>query len=433
MDAKTSGDGRKRASLFSKNPEAWLAAIVESSDDAIVGKTLDSVIRSWNAGATRIFQYRPSEIIGRSVLELIPPELQHEEQEIIDRLSRGERVDHFETVRLRRDGTRVDVSLSVSPIRDERGQIIGAAKIARDVSEQKRLREAERELSNQLQEVAAELEQQLEEGQSLQEELEESNESLSRALAEAEQFGQDAEAARKEAERASNAKSQFLAMMSHELRTPLNAIAGYIDLLDMGIRGPITPDQKQDFSRIKRSQESLLRLIDDVLDFAKLEAGRLDYDYEDVKLNDLLNVLETFVAPKVGEKRLAYSVDGCDDGLMVSIDRAKVEQILLNLLSNAVKFTDRGEIRVICRIDEQYVHVQVRDTGRGIRAELLEAVFEPFVQGDKPLTRTTQGTGLGLSISRQLSRAMGGDILVESTVGKGSTFTLLLPRGRREG
>src|SRR5580765_4737846 len=138
--------------------DAWLAAIVESSDDAIIGKTLDSTIRSWNAAATRIFHYEPAEIIGRSVLTLIPPELQYEEAAIVERLSRGERVDHFETVRVRREGTRIEVSLSVSPIKDKSGHVVGAAKIARDITEQNRLRRAERELADQLQDTASELE-----------------------------------------------------------------------------------------------------------------------------------------------------------------------------------------------------------------------------------------------------------------------------------
>jgi signal transduction histidine kinase len=334
---------------------------------------------------------------------------------------------------MRRDGTRIDVSLSVSPIRDKSGHIVGAAKIARDVTEQKRLRDAERDLTNQLQEVAAELEQQVEEGQMLQEELEEANESLQRSLTAAERLREEADTARKDAEQANVAKSQFLATMSHELRTPLNAIAGYVDLLDVGVHGPVTPDQQHDLSRIKRSQETLLRLIDDVLDFAKLESGRVEYDYEDVRLDELLDSLEGFVAPRLGQKRLTYSLDSCGDGVAVRIDRAKVEQILLNLLSNAVKFTDQGDIRVLCRVDAENVRIQVRDTGRGIRPELLDAIFEPFVQGDKSLTRKTQGTGLGLAISRQLGRAMGGDIVVESTVGQGSTFTLLLPQLRVDG
>lgn len=423
--------------VFAVGSDAWLAAIVESSDDAIVGKTLDGTIRSWNAGAMRIFHYRPSEIIGPSVLELIPPELHHEESMIAERLSRGERVDHFETVRMRRDGVRVEVSLSVSPIRDRTGRIVGAAKIARDITEQNRLREAERELTHQLQETASELEQQIEEGQSLQEELEETNEHLVQSLGRAEHATdqarharEEADAARHQAEEANAAKSRFLATMSHELRTPLNAIAGYVDLLDMELHGPVTTDQKYDLVRIKRSQETLLRLIDDVLNFAKLESGRMTYDYEDVRLDDLLDTLETFISPSLSRKHLVYSLDSCGPDIVVSIDRAKVEQIVLNLLSNAVKFTERGEIKVICRVDDDHVRIQVRDTGGGIRPELFERIFEPFIQGDRSLTRTADGTGLGLSISRQLGRGMGGDLTVESTVGEGSTFTLVLPRRR---
>jgi PAS domain S-box-containing protein len=422
-------------SLFSLDSDAWLAAIVEASDDAIVGKTLDGVIRSWNSGAQRIFEYEPREIVGHSVLELIPPELHDEEKKIVERLSRGERVDHFETVRVRRDGSRVEVSLSVSPIRDKSGHVVGAAKIARDISEQKRLWQAERELTEQLQETAAELEQQVEEAQVLQEELEQSNEELAQSLSasdvardEADRAREDAEKARAEAEEANAAKSQFLATMSHELRTPLNAIAGYVDLLDMGLRGPVTSEQRCDFGRIKRSQGTLLRLIDDVLNFAKLESGRLEYDFEDVNLDDFLGTLETFLSPMLGKKQLTYALDGCGSSLVVAIDRAKIEQILLNLLSNAVKFTERGEIHVTCRVEPEHIRIHVRDTGRGIRPELLDRIFEPFVQGDRSLTRTAEGTGLGLSISRQLSRAMGGDITVESRVGEGSVFTLVLPR-----
>lgn len=430
-----------RPALFSLNSDAWLAGIVEASDDAIVGKTLDGVIRSWNTGAERIFDYAPGEIIGHSVLELIPPELYSEEEDIVERLSRGERVDHFDTVRLRRDGTRIDVSLSVSPIRDKGGHVVGAAKIARDITEENRLREAERELAEQLQQTAVELEHQVEESQALQQALEQTNEELARTLSASEDARSDAEHARRnaeharrdaenacrDAEEANASKGQFLATMSHELRTPLNAIAGYVDLLDMGLRGPVTSEQRLDFGRIKRSQETLLRLIDDVLSFAKLESGRLEYDFEDLNLDDFLGTLETFVSPMLGRKRLTYALDGCGSDLIVTMDRAKIEQILLNLLSNAVKFTDRGEIRVRCIVEDDHVRIQVRDTGRGIRGELLESIFEPFVQGDRSLTRTAEGTGLGLSISRQLSRAMGGDITVQSSLGEGSVFTLDLP------
>ena len=414
----------------SVDANAWLAAIVESSDDAIIGKTLDSTIRSWNAAATRIFHYEPGEIIGRSVLTLIPPELQHEEAAIVSRLSRGERIEHFETVRVRREGTRIEVSLSVSPIKDGSGRVVGAAKIARDITEQNRLLRAERELADQLQETAAELEQQVEESQSLQEELEEANHELLHALANEERARRDADVARRLADDANAAKSHFLATMSHELRTPLNAIAGYVDLLEEGIRGPVTDEQRHDLGRIKRSQRALLRLIEEVLHFAKLEAGRLDYHFEDVRVGELMDGLEAFIAPKLRQKGLSYSLDPCEVDAVIRIDRAKVEQILLNLLSNAVKFTDAGSVHLSCHADADIVRFQVRDTGRGIRSDLLDAIFEPFVQGETTLAMRMEGTGLGLSISRKLARDMGGDVFAKSTLGEGSTFTLALPRLR---
>ena len=416
------------ASASQANADAWLAAIVESSDDAIIGKTLDSTIRSWNAAATRIFHYEPDEIIGRSVLTLIPPELQYEEAAIVARLSRGERIDHFETVRVRREGTRIEVSLSVSPIKDKSGRVVGAAKIARDITEQNRLLRAERELAEQLQNTASELELQIEESQALQEELEQTNYDLGRALADEERARRDAEVARRLADDANAAKSHFLATMSHELRTPLNAIAGYVDLLELGVRGPVTADQRLDLVRIKRSQKALLRLVEDVLNFAKIEAGRLEYHYEAVRVGELLDGLETFIAPKLREKGLSYSLDPCEVDVVVTIDRAKVEQILLNLLSNAIKFTDTGSVHLSCHSDDALVRFHVRDTGRGIPAEDLDTIFEPFVQGETTLAKRMEGTGLGLSISRKLARDMGGDVFVQSAIGEGSTFTVVLPR-----
>jgi PAS domain S-box-containing protein len=411
-------------SLWSKDPAAWLAAIVDSSDDAIVGKTLDSIIRSWNAGAARMFGYTAEEIIGKSVTELMPPELKHEEAAIVARLSRGERVDHYQTVRMRKDGTRIDVSLSVSPIRDASGAIIGAAKIARDITESKRLQDAERQLSEQLQEQALELEQQVEEAQSLQEELEQTNDELHRAA-------EHAREAQAQAESANRAKSVFLATMSHELRTPLNAIAGYLDLLLLGLRGPLTAEQRTDLDRIKRNQETLLRLIEDVLDFAKLESGRIEYRLTDVPIDELLKTLETFVAPLLDKKGITYQFSPCGHELVARADRDKVEQIMLNLLSNAAKFTDQGRIEVRCAARDDELEIDVIDTGRGIAGDWMATIFEPFVQGEQELTRTAEGTGLGLSISRQLARGMGGDVLVRSESGKGSTFTLLLPKAGR--
>jgi len=417
------------------DPAAWLAAIVESSDDAIIGKTLDSVIRSWNDGARRIFGWEASEIIGKTVYTLIPPELYHEEPEIIRRLVDGQRVDHYDTVRVRKDGTRINVSLSVSPIRDASGAIVGAAKVARDVTESKRLQRAEHDLLERLQEVTVELEQQVDEGQSLHEELEQANDELVESLAAAQSAREDAEAARKDAEaarrlaeEANAAKGQFLATMSHELRTPLNAIVGYVDLLEFGIHGPITAEQRDDLARIRRSHETLRRLIEDVLNFAKLESGKIEYHYDIVDLDRFLSTMESFIAPRVAHKNLEYRFIPTGGSVYVLIDRDKVEQILLNLLSNAVKFTERGSIEVSCDVEASTFRVKVKDTGRGIAASKLDAIFDPFTQAEHSLTRPSEGTGLGLSISRQLARGMGGDVLVESEVGVGSTFALVLPR-----
>ena len=406
---------------WAADPTKWLVAIIESSDDAIVGKTLDSVIRTWNPGAERMFGYTAKEIIGQSVLRLIPPELHHEERLIIEKLSRKERIAHYETERVRKDGTRIDVSLTTSPILDDDGNVVGASKIARDITEANRLRRAERELAEQLQQQAVELEQQIEEAQSLQEELEQTNEELHHAL-------DVASVAQVEAEQASRAKTRFLATMSHELRTPLNAIAGYVDILELGLRGPLVEDQRADLSRIKLNQRILLRLIEDLLDVAKLESGRLEFRLSDVNIGELLHTLEASIAPTLGKKGITYHFELCGKEIVAYADRDKVEQIMLNLLSNAAKFTDQGRIGVRCVIDDGTIDIQVSDTGRGIPPHMLETVFEPFVQAEQELTRTAEGTGLGLAISRQLARGMGGDVTVQSEAGKGSTFTLRLPR-----
>ena len=417
--------------------DAWLAAIVESSDDAIISKSLDSIIRSWNAGAEKIFGYTAKEAIGQSIRMLIPKELQDEEDMILARLRRGERIDHFVTVRQRKDGRRLDVSITVSPIRSRDGEIIGASKIARDISETKRLLDVERQLTAQLQNQAIELEQQMEQSQDLQVELEqqleesqalkttleETNEALTRAL-------ERADGATYTAERANQAKSQFLATMSHELRTPLNAILGYADVLELEIDGPVTEAQRAHVVRIRTAGKLLLRLIDDVLDLAKLEAGRLTFEITDFPINDLILSLKTFVEPELAKRRVTYRAHPCLQGLMARADRDKTEQILLNLLANAVKFTDNGQIDVSCHVVRDHIHVDVTDTGRGIPEAMLESIFEPFVQGERDLTRTIPGTGLGLAISRQLARGMGADVTVESKVGVGSTFTLKLPRSR---
>jgi PAS domain S-box-containing protein len=268
---------------------------------------------------------------------------------------------------------------------------------------------------HQLQEQAAEMEVQAEELQVVNDELMDRTEELERQRAAAEE--------------ANRAKSSFLAVMSHELRTPLNAIAGYVQLLEMGIHGPVTPAQVGALDRIERSQKHLLRLINDVLNLARIEAGRVEYVLEDVQLPLLLAAVTPMVEPQLAQKGIAFAVE-VGDLPAVRADLEKVQQILINLLSNAIKFTPEGgrvSVDASVRADEPgVVFVRVTDTGIGIPQEKQASVFEPFVQVDMSRTRASQGSGLGLAISRDLARGMGGDLRVRSELGRGSTFTLTL-------
>ncbi|HKW49453.1 MAG TPA: ATP-binding protein [Gemmatimonadaceae bacterium] len=240
----------------------------------------------------------------------------------------------------------------------------------------------------------------------------------------------EAEALRIAAEQANVAKAQFLAAMSHELRTPLNAIAGYVDLLEMGVRGQLNRAQLDDLGRIRRNQRHLLGVINNILNFAKVEAGHVDFQIDDVPVDGLLEGISPLIEPQREAKRLSYRCEVADTSLIVRGDSDKVQQILLNLLSNAIKFTPPGG-GIVVRAERfnQDAAIRVQDTGRGIPAEKLDAIFEPFVQVDQHLTREGQGTGLGLAISRELARAMGGDLTVVSELGRGAEFTLTLPIG----
>ena len=252
---------------------------------------------------------------------------------------------------------------------------------------------------------------------------------VERLLQESENARAEAEEARAEAEAANRAKGEFLAVMSHELRTPLNAIGGYAELMEMGIRGPVSPGQLDDLRRIQTSQRHLLGLINEVLNYAKLETGSVQYDLDEVRVREALTTADSLVAPQARGKGLTLDVADIPATLTVRADSEKLRQILVNLLSNAVKFTDRGgRIELSCAAAGPFVDLRIRDTGIGIPADKLDAIFDPFVQVRSDLTRPHEGTGLGLAISRDLARGMGGDLFAESTVGAGSTFTLRIPR-----
>ncbi len=240
----------------------------------------------------------------------------------------------------------------------------------------------------------------------------------------------DAERERMHAEAANRVKSEFLAAMSHELRTPLNAIAGHVQLVELGIHGPVTDEQRKALGRAQKSQQHLLSLINDILNFAKLEAGRVEYRLEDVSLDSAIAEVAGMVEPQLVGKGLSYTVHSTP--VVVRADREKLQQILLNLLSNAVKFTDRGGNVTIDTTERvggplNVAFLRVADSGLGISREQQEVIFDPFVQVSARLCRTLEGTGLGLAISRELARGMGGDLRVRSAEGEGSVFTLMLP------
>ena len=286
-----------------------------------------------------------------------------------------------------------------------------------DANEQLKRQALELEMSHQqLMEQAEELETQSEELRTLNETLIERGDELERLRAVADE--------------ANRAKSAFLAMMSHELRTPLNAIGGYVQLVEMGIHGPVTDAQADALARIARSQRHLLRLINDVLNLARIEAGRVEYNLEPVPLRDLANSVLPMVEPQLRARRLRCEMK-VPPSLAAHADREKVQQILLNLLSNASKFTPPDGVVTIDAFpdagQDDVVYLRVQDTGVGIAADRLEHVFEPFVQVDDSHARRSEGTGLGLAISRDLARGMGGDLRAESEQGAGSSFTLSLP------
>ncbi len=284
---------------------------------------------------------------------------------------------------MRKDGTLFWANVIITALHDPSGRLVGFAKVTRDLTER---REAQvREVAN-ARRIAA-------------------------------------------AEAANEAKSTFLASMSHELRTPLNAIAGYVDLLELGVHGSMSEPQINYLRRIRNSQQHLLGIINDLLNFSKIEAGHMGYDLRDVAIHAIVDDVLPLIEPQARAKTLTVEHGPCGAGLVAYADRIKAEQIVLNLLSNAVKFTPPGgSIRVSCDItDAKYVTVTVADSGPGIPDDKCSAIFEPFVQLGRSLTRPHEGTGLGLAISRDLARAMGGELIVVSTVGEGSAFTLSLP------
>jgi signal transduction histidine kinase len=243
------------------------------------------------------------------------------------------------------------------------------------------------------------------------------------------QLFRESEAARRDAEGASRAKGQFLAVMSHELRTPLNAILGYSELVEMGVHGPVTDAQREAMARIRRSGQHLLSLVNNVLNLERAEVGGLETEFVSLSITELFEDADALTRPQAEAKGITLTVTAPSPGVVALGEREKAGQVLVNLLSNAVKFTPAGgQISVTCDADAENVHLRVADTGVGMPGEAIERVFEPFVQLDSGLTRKAEGAGLGLAISRRLARLMGGDLTLVSEIGKGSTFTFTLVR-----
>jgi signal transduction histidine kinase len=226
-------------------------------------------------------------------------------------------------------------------------------------------------------------------------------------------------------------KSEFLANMSHELRTPLNAVTGYTELIQEGLAGPVTERQEGFLEKVKANARHQLRVIEEILEYSRMEGGREEVRVQRVDLSDQLREVASFIEPLAREKNLGFRLRAPSEPLNVETDPAKLRHILLNLLSNAVKFTERGDIELRARVSDGTLEIQVADTGVGIRPEDQEKVFEAFAQLEEATTREKGGTGLGLAVARRLARMLGGDVSVESEVGRGSTFTVDLPAGPR--
>ncbi len=355
-----------------------LAAIVESSDDAIISKNLNGTITSWNRAAEQMFGYTAAQQIGRSILTIIPDDRAGEEQDVITKIKRGEIVDHYETVRRRSDGSLFPISLTISPIRNEHGVIVGASKIARDITERKLAEEAIQQ-------------------------------------------------ARRESEEANRLKDEFLATLSHELRTPLNALVGFTKMLKNGVVDP--EQQPRAFEILDRNAALLTRLVDDMLDVSGMISGQTRLTVQTVAVAKLIEQSVATVAPSAEAKGIEIQTTFDPSVPNVAGDPDRLQQVLWNLLANAVKFTPRGgRVRVSLARVADSVEIAVSDTGHGISAAFLPFVFDRFRQANHQSSGGQGGLGLGLAICRHLVELHGGTIAGTSAgEGHGATFKVLLP------
>ncbi len=373
------------ARLHGDEAIARLAAIVNSADDAIVSKTLDGVITSWNRAAQAMFGWTAAEAVGQRITLIIPRERWPEQDEVLARVCKGESIDHFDTVRVRKSGERIDVSLTVSPVKDARGRIIGASKIARDVSDRKR---AEAERTKLLQTV---------------------------------------QQAREEAEELNRSKDQFLAVLSHELRTPLNAIFGWARMLQSAAMDEAT--SRRAIDAILRNATAQVQLVEDLLDVSRIITGKMRLDVQWLDLKSVIESALDAVQPAASAKGLKIEtvLDPNAGPVVGAADRLR--QVVWNLLMNAIKFTPRdGRVQVHLRKLKSHVEIVVSDSGEGIQPEILPFIFDRFRQGDSTTTRPHGGLGLGLALVRHLVDLHGGRVRAASEgPGRGATFVVELP------
>jgi PAS domain S-box-containing protein len=380
---------------------AHFSAIVNSSQDAIIGGSLDGIITSWNPGAQRLYQYHASEMIGQPASVLLPPGMPDELTTFLSKLREGGRVEHYDTVRRRKDGSLVDVSITLSPIIDSEDRVIGASAIAHEITDRRRAEQSLMESTKSLQDANRRLED-----------------------------------ACVKAEAANKAKSEFLANMSHEIRTPMTAIIGFSEVL---LEAAQTAEAAEACHIIKRNGDHLLSLINDILDLSKIEAGKHEINLEDGSPHQLVADVVSTMQVRADAKGLRIGVEFLD-GVPSAIrtDPLRLRQILVNLLGNAIKFTEVGGVRITVRPnpvphEAPTLLFSITDTGIGIAASHLHLLFQPFSQADTSAHRRFGGTGLGLAISKRLAAMLGGDITVSSVVGSGTTFNLTVATGSPSG
>ncbi len=357
-----------------------LSAIVESSEDAIFSKDLDGRLLSWNRGAERLYGYTAEEVVGQSVALLAPPERVDEIPQIMERLRRGERIEHYETTRMTRDGRRLRISLAISPLRNEAGVVMGASVIARDVTERARLEEALRQRAEEL-----------------------------------------AEETRR--------KDQFLAMLAHELRNPLAPVLNAIHILKL--KGSCEPSCVRARDIAERQVLHMARLIDDLIDLSRLNRGKIEIRSRACEVSEILETAAQGVAFLMERRRHTLTVTPPRPPLRLIADPDRLEQILVNLLNNAAKYTDPGgHIALSAERDGCEVVFTVRDNGIGILPEALPHIFDLFAQADQSLDRSRGGLGIGLSLVKRLVTLHGGEVSAHSAgEGQGAVFTVRLPAG----